>query len=426
MNESAKPQMPGVRTAGMEWKAYWTLPLAAMIGYSTIGLQSYGIGPFVTSLENEFGWTRSQVMLGLSLSNAVGVFLNILVGMIVDRFGPRRVAITGLFVKTGAFALLGTATGALLNWSLLWVLIAVGVVLVQSTVWTAAVATRFDRSRGLAFAVTLSGSAVTATVVPILATWLISDFGWRAAFAGVGAAWLLVTLPVVLLLFRDARSERRRESTTTAAAADTPPPEIAGMTLAEGMRTGAFARLVISFGTFSFYSMAIASNLLPLLMEAGTDVAVAARIAAIMGIVGIVARLSVGYLLDRLPANVIGGISQFLPVLGCALLLAEVPGTWPLIVAVATFGIATGAEMDVTIYLASRHFGLKAFAALFGAVITVGAVAAAVGPIVAGWLHDLTGNYNGLLICIMVLMTCGAISLATMRPPVRDFSIPGH
>lgn len=110
----------GDRRAGAaEWRAHWTLPFAALIGYSTIGLQSYGIGPFVPHLEQAFGWSRAEVMIGVSLSNAVGVFLNILIGMIVDRFGPRRVALTGLLVKTGSFALLATATGSLLNWSLL-------------------------------------------------------------------------------------------------------------------------------------------------------------------------------------------------------------------------------------------------------------------------------------------------------------------
>ena len=159
--------------AATEWRAYWPLTLAALIGYSTIGLQSYGLGPFVPHLEKEFGWTRADVMIGLSLSNAVGVFLNILIGMIVDRFGPRRVGLTGLVVKTGSFALLATATGSLLNWSLLWMILAVGVVLVQSTVWISAVAARFDHSRGLAMAVALSGTPITAAVCPILALSLI-------------------------------------------------------------------------------------------------------------------------------------------------------------------------------------------------------------------------------------------------------------
>jgi nitrate/nitrite transporter NarK len=406
----------GDRGAGAaEWRAHWTLPLAALIGYSTIGLQSYGIGPFVPHLEQAFGWSRADVMIGVSLSNAVGVFLNILIGMIVDRFGPRRVALTGLLVKTGSFALLATATGSLLNWSLLWAVLAVGVVLVQSTVWISAVAARFDHSRGLAMAVALSGTPITAAVCPVLATWLIGAYDWRVAFVGVAAAWLLVTLPVTFLFFRDPpRAE-------TAAAG---PVVVSGLTFREGLRTAAFWRLIVGFGAFSFYNMAMAPNLVPLLGETGVSAMAAAGIASVMGLVGIVARLTVGLLLDRFPGGLIGAVTQFLPVIGCTILLMDNPGVPLLTLAVATFGIATGAEIDTALYLATRHFGLRAFAALFGAVITFGAVNAAIGPYVAGRLHDQTGNYDGLLVTIMVAMTIGALAMLTMGSPKQDWREP--
>lgn len=409
------------RTAGDEWRANWTLPIAAMIGFSTIGLQSYGIGPFVTHLEQSLGWTRAEVMIGLSLSNFVGVFLNIIIGMIVDRFGARKIALTGLFVKTGAFALLGTTTASLLNWSVLWVILAVGVVLVQSTVWTSAVAARFDKARGAAFAITLTGGPITAALAPLLATWLIADYGWRVAFMGVGAAWLLVTFPVCFLFFRDGRDRGERE--TDHAEAEARPVE--GLTFREGLKTRGFNRLMIGFGTFAFYNMAMAANLVPLLGEAGASPLEAARIAAIMGIVGIIARLSVGFLLDRFPGSVIGAVTQFLPVIGCGILLMHEPSTLLLGLAVGLFGLATGAEMDTALYLATRHFGLKAFAALFGAVITFGAVNAAISPIVSGWMHDTWGSYDPMLVTIMVLMAIGSLAMATIGRPPPQFA-RGH
>lgn len=412
--------------AGSEWRNYWMLPIAAMIGYSTIGLQSYGLGPFVSSLEQEFGWTRSQVMIGLSLSNFVGVFLNIVIGMVIDRFGPRRVGLTGLFVKTGAFALLGTATGTMLNWSILWIILAVGVVLVQSTVWTSAVATRFDHSRGFAMAVALSGSPITAAVAPILATWLTAHYGWRVGFAGVAGAWLLATLPVVLLFFRGANDGAERKAAQAAREAGGEMPAVAGLTLREGIRTPAFLFLMISFGAFSFYNMTMAANLVPLLGESGVDAMGAAGIASIMGMVGVLSRLVVGLLLDRYPGNIIGGVTQLLPVLACGVFLMDDPSTLLLILAVSCFGIATGAEIDVALYLATRHFGLKAFAALFGAIITFGAINATIGPIVSGWLHDLSDSYDSLLFVIILVMTIGSASMFAIGRKPGHFSAPGH
>lgn len=407
------------KAAGTEWRNYWPLALSALIGYSAIGLQSYGLSPFVSSLEQEFGWTRSQVMIGVSISNAVGIFLNIIIGMIVDRFGSRRVALTGLVVQTGSFALLGTATGALLNWSLLWVLLAVGVVLVQSTVWTRALARRFDHARGMAFAVALSGTPIAAMILPVLSTWLIGEYGWRGGFIGVGAIWLAVSFPVVFLFFRE--GPRRRDAAVTQGE----PADVPGLTFRDGIRTRAFFRLLISFGCFSFYSMTIATNIVPLLAETGVGTIEAARIAAVMGVMGIFARLSVGFLLDHFPGHIIGTGTLLMPVLGCAILLTGDPGVILLSIAVATFGAAIGAEMDVALYLATRHFGLKAFAALFSAIITFGALNAAIGPYAGGRLHDLSGNYDTLLVTIMVVMSIGALAMATLGPAPRAWARTG-
>jgi nitrate/nitrite transporter NarK len=417
MSSPAPAHSPG---AVAEWRHYWPVAFAALIGYSTIGLQSYGISPFVASLEQEFGWSRSDVMIGVSVSNAAGIFLNIIIGMIVDRFGSRRVALTGLVVKTGAFALLATATGALLNWTFLWLIVALGVVLVQSTVWMRALAKYFDKSRGFAFAFALSGTSIMAMILPPYATWLIQTYGWRAGFVGVAATWAVVTLPIVFLFFRE---DRRAPSPEGAPAEPAQPTPLPGLTFGQGLRTRPFWLLVISFGCFSFFSMTVATNLVPLLSETGISAMEAAGIASIMGVVGIVVRLSVGFLLDRLPGNIIGTVTLSLPVIGAGLLLLDAPSTLVLSLAVGCFGAAIGAEMDVALYLATRHFGLKAFASLFNAVITFGAMMAAIGPFVGGKLHDLTGNYDSLLMTIMVLMTVGALSMALIGPTPK--AVPG-
>src|SRR5262245_62734428 len=134
------------QSAMAEWRRYGIVPIAAGIGYSTMAIQTYGVGPFVAPLEQQFGWTRAEVMIGLTISNTIGVLLNFAVGVLADRLGPRRIALSGVVVKTTAIALLATATGTLLNWSLLWVLVALGAVLAQANVWASAVASRFDKS----------------------------------------------------------------------------------------------------------------------------------------------------------------------------------------------------------------------------------------------------------------------------------------
>ena len=399
-------------TASTEWRAHWPLTLSAMVGFSTIGLLSYGFGAFAGPVEQAFGWTRAQTMIGLTVALIPGIFLNMLVGLFVDRFGSRRVALAGLFGMSGTFALLGTATGTQANWWLLWIGIAFSVVLVQSTVWMGPIAARFDKSRGLAMAVALSGAPLAAMIQPKLATWLIDLVGWRHAFMAVGAIWLAVTLPITFKWFHDPPAR-----TQTAA----PGPALKGLKFSEGIKTRAFWGLVVSFAAFSFYNMTISTNLMLMLGEKGIAPAQAANLLVVLGIVGFTARLSVGFLLDRFPGHIIGMCTQLLPVLASGLLLLDNPGIGVLFAVVGMFGLATGAEIDVVIYQATRHFGLKAFGALFSGVITFGALFAAIGPYAAGWLYDRTASYNSVLVVIMLLMAAGALGMLSTGRAKRDW-----
>lgn len=409
--------------AAAEWRKYWLVPLGAAMGYSAMGLQAYAVGPFVAPLEQEFGWSRAEVMLGLTISNLIGVFCNFAVGLMIDRLGPRRVGLTGLVVKCGAFALLATATGALLNWALLWVLVAFGAMLVQANIWTSAVASRFDKGRGFAIAVALTGSSVTAALAPLIATTLMADHGWRVAIAGTALSWLVVTFPLAFLFFRGKQDEVVRQSKEEAAAHAASLP---GVTLKEGLRMPAFWRITAANFAFAFYTLSLSPNLIPLLGEKGLSVAAAAGIASLIGVVGLVARLSAGYLLDRFSANVVATCIFLMPVGGCALMLMDAPGYVLLAIAVASFGATIGAEYDVVFYLVSRHLGLKAFGALLGALLTAGAMAGAIAPVAAGWIHDTTGSYDTLLWILMGMMLLSALAMATMGKPKHDWGLPGH
>ncbi|MGE3690409.1 MAG: MFS transporter [Novosphingobium sp.] len=407
-------------TALAEWRAHWPLAFATMLGVSTIGLQSYGFMPFAGAVEKAFGWSRADVMWGVTVAMFLGIFLNMIVGLIVDRFGSRRVAIIGLFTLTGTFALLGTASGTMTNWTLLWALLAVGVVLCQSTVWMPPLAARFDKSRGLAMALALSGAPLSLMLLPALGTWLIGEIGWRQAFAAVGAIWLVAVLPMVLLFFRDARGPAPAGGKASPALAHD------GLTFRQGIRTRAFLGLIVSFGAFSFYNMTISTNLQLMFTERGLTPMAAAGLLTVQGMIGMAARLSVGFLLDRFPGHVIGTFTQVLPVLACGLLLLAPPSYGLLLFAVFCFGLATGAEIDVALYLATRHFGLKAFGALFSGIITVGAMNAALGPYVAGWLHDRSGSYDSLLATIAVIMAVGAAGMFAVGRPKHAWRAGGH
>ena len=392
---------------GAEWRQHWHVPAAAAIGYSMFGLQTYAIGPFVIPLEQEFGWSRATVMAGLTLSNLVGIFVNIAIGALVDRLGPRRVGLAGLLAKAATFGMLGFATGTLFNWSVLWFLVALGAMLSNSQIWTAGVASRFDKGRGLALALALSGTSICGAIAPLLGTELIQQFGWRLAFPGIALAWLIVSLPVVFLGFRDGDKAKVVRPDADSAG----PP---GLSLREGLRSTIYWRLLFAAFAYAAYTVALAPNLVPLLVEKGSEAMQAAAIASIVGVLAIVSRLAAGFLLDWLPSHIIGAVIFMLPVAGCLIMLAEHPPLALQIMAVVSLGITIGAEFDVIVYLTARHFGTRSFGALFGGMITTGALGGTIGPVGAGWIHDRFNNYDPLLILLAAIMAISSVMILSI------------
>ena len=404
--------MVATKGAAAEWRGYWFLPLVAGLGYATSVLHVYSLGPFIAALHEAFGWSRAQASAGLTVAALISALGCIPVGMAVDRIGPRRIGLIGVPAMCGAFALLSTANGEFWNWLALWVVIALGTICVQATVWTSAVASRFETSRGLAFALTLSGASGAAALYPVAATWLIGAYGWRTAFVAMGGLWLAFVFPLILFFFRGSRDVTRKHTESQPA-----PAALTGMTLAEGLRSPVMYKLLMAAGLFAFTAIGAVVHFVPILTDAGATPLSAAAIASLIGIFSIIGRLGTGVLLDRFPSHIVGACAWLVPSVGCILLLTNGSDPWSQAAAAAIFGLTVGSEVDVIAYLASKHFGLKSFGALYGVLQIALAAGTAFGPLAAGAVFDQYQSYAPFLMATIVLMTASAIALFTLGPP---------
>jgi MFS family permease len=409
------------RTAVAEWRSYGPVPVAAGLGYSMGVIHVYSLGAFMQPLQDAFGWNRAQTSVGLTIVGMAAAVAALPIGLMVDRLGPRRVGLAGVVLMAGAFAILGTATGSMTNWLLLWAVVAFASFWVQTTVWTSAVASRFETSRGLAFALTLSGGSLAAAVFPPLATTLIGQWGWRGAFFVLAAAWGGLVLVAVWFFFRGAQDDKSVRPVVSDAPA--PTVDLPGVTLGEGLRSATFYKLLVAAGLFAFTTLGVVVHLVPILRDAGAEPLAAAGTAALVGVFSIVGRLGVGVLLDRFPGRLIGACAYLIPILGCAALLIDGGNPLSQTLAAALFGLTLGAEVDVIAYLASRYFGLKNFGGLFGGLVAALSLGTAFGPLAAGATSDHFGGYTNFLILTMVLMGVSSLALASLKPP-PDWPVP--
>lgn len=398
--------------ARREWAANWPLPIAAGLGYATSVIHIYGLGPYVVPISEAFGWDRSTVTFGITIATSIAAIFAVPIGMAVDRVGPRPLGLAGVALVCAALALIGLASnGDTYQWYGLWVLLAFAALPVQATIWTAAVATRFEASRGMAFAVTLCGASVAQALFPWLGSQLIAAHGWPIAMALQAAIWAAVALPVIALFFRGARDRRPTEE----AAATAFSGHEQGMTFREGLASSIYLRLLLASLLFTFVALALVVNFIAIQTDSGMAATDAGALAFWIGIFAIAGRLGTGLLLDRARASLVGAAIFGLPIAACLSFLFLGPAG--AFLSAALIGLTVGAEVDVIVYLATRHFGLKAFGALYGGLLVALSIGTATGPLAAAATYDRTGSYDPFFWIAIGCMAVSVLCLATLPQP---------
>jgi len=406
-------------SAKQEWQGGWTLVIAASLGFSFFSVMLASTGLFIGPLGEEFGWSRTLLSSGPSIATVMTAILGPFLGMLIDRFGTRRVALPGLVLTTASISCFALLDGSQAQWIALWVIFGIVSVSIKSTPWTTAVVGVFQKSRGLALGLTLSGTAVAQSVVPPLGNFLISEFGWRGGFVWLGMGWGSITLLVCLLFFFDvrARATRQRKADERAGrgpveAAEAPVPT--GLSIAQAWRDSALWRLGIANFLVMLLTMGLVVHLFPILTEAGVDRTTAAWLVGLSGIAGIVGKLVTGVLLDRFPPNWVGGLTLGAAALAFALLLDGIRSPTLIIVALVVNGYAAGTKTHITGFLTAGYAGMKNFGAIYGLMSSLMAFAAGMGPMLGGLIYDSFGDYRYFLIAGTVGCALGGLLILSM------------
>ncbi len=403
----------GGSAATAEWRAHWPTVLASLFGVGLLTVYVYSTGIMIKPLEEEFGWTRAQISMGPSIVAVVGCLAAPFMGMAIDRFGARRIAIPGVIALCTAIGLLSQAQASIWSWWGLWFLVALAHPFIKPTVWVAAVSSLFTTGRGFALAVAFCGTGVGSSVTPILTNYLINNYGWRMAYVGTGILWVVVVLPLVLIGFYSARDKQRLAGPSADAA---PVPVLTGMPAREALRSAAFIKITTATSVISACSVAMTVNLVPIFSEAGIDRNTAAGIASVTGLSGVVGKLLGGVLIDRFNAGRVVGIATAMPAIS-ALLLIFLPGSIPAsLVAVGLLSFALGIELDGVGYLTSRHFGMRHFGLVFGVMAGALALTSGIGPVLANYAFDVTRSYLPLLWSVVPLAIVSGVLFMILGP----------
>lgn len=404
---------PGAQiTARDEWRTGWPVVVAGAVGIGVTSLHFYSLGLFIQPLGTAYGWSRAAISSGPAIVAMVNLMIAARIGRLVDRVGVRRVAIPGYVAYCSGLGLLGLAGPSIWSWYALWVLLGLGYSFAGASLWSVAVASRFDRSRGLALAVALCGTGVAGASTLVFGSRVLDRFGWQATYAALGCTVLILGLPLLLAFLHSARDLQLQRPSGGMSA----PVEAPGLSFGEALRHARFWMLAISAMLIGGGVAGLIVHFIPMGIQRGIAPVDAAAIAGLIGMAAIVGRLITGALMDYMPARLVGGCVFLLPVLACFLLASGI-SAMPLMMATAVIiGLATGAEFDVLAILVSRYLGMRAYAAIYGQIAALFGIGVGFGPTIGGALFDMFGSYEPMLWFLAALFAIAAALLFLLGP----------
>lgn len=394
------------------WKPLLAATIGTMCGIFT--LTNYTQGFFVGPVTTEFGWSPSQFFLSYTVMMCFGLVTGPVVGSLVASKGLRVIGMIGLTGHSLGYVILSLNNGSLTLWYLTWALLAFLGAGSLPIVWTGVLNSWFSKHRGKAIGITMAGTGLGAFLLPPIVEFFISNYGWRTAYRGIGTGALLVSLPIVFLLFRERTAVPAQGE---GARADNLPMSW-GMTRSEAMRTGRFWILGSVLFVTVIVIAGVLSNFASIMGEKGFERSAIATIAAVMGLTVIAGRVLVGVLVDRYWAPGVAACFFALPAIGLIILLnVELAFGSGILVAVL-IGLAAGAELDLLAFLTSKYFGPANYPAIFGVIIAFFTVGAGIAPPFFGAFAQAFQGYSVVLtVSVFLLLVSIALFLALGKYP---------
>jgi MFS family permease len=364
----------------------------------------YTFSLFIEPLFKAFGWHREAISSAFGIGAITVAIFSPGIGIMLDRFPPRRIILPSIVIFSLAYMSLGLLTPNITCFYLTYFVLGVVGNGTAQLSYTRAVLTWFQKRRGLALALVLTGSGTGSIVVPLVTQAVIHNYGWRSAYVTLGCIALL-GFPLTALLVRNRPvSAAQSDQTLTT-----------GVSVGSALRGIVFWVMAIIIMLEAFGSNGLLSHLAARLTERGVSGESAALALSVMGATGILGRLTTGILLDRYFAPYVSMFMLAVASIGIFTIATSATATTALI-GTSLIGYGLGSEADVVPYLIARYFGKKHFAALYGMTWTAYAVGGATGPVVVGRLYDRFGMYQPRLIFALAL-TCVAGALLSLLLP---------
>ncbi|MEM7404731.1 MAG: MFS transporter [Pseudomonadota bacterium] len=375
---------------------------------------------FLVPMTDEFGWSRTGISGAVALGGFLGAVVAPFIGPVFDRHGSRISLVTcAVIVSACTMALAGVET-------LIGFYVVFGISrMMFSTPFdlgtSSAIAKWFVRRRARAMAAMSTASGIGLALMPLLAAFVIGAYGWRAGWIVLAALVFVVgAVPQWFFLVRQPEDlglqpDGRSPGADTSAGKPGETREVS-FTRAQALRTPALWMLMLFAILVYPVQAGISLHQAPFLIERGVSPGVAATIVSVFSLSVALGSLAFGMNAHRFAPRVVLFAGATL-MSAAAVLMGEVSGPALGYSAATLLGLGLGGVGTMLPVTLADYFGRAHYGAIRGIFLPVQVSGQAAGPLLAGVLHDASGNYDVGLTVFAALSAAAALIALTTRPP---------
>jgi len=422
---------PGVGSSrpssGGLFYGWWLAGIAALVMILGTVPLFQGMTAWFVVLENQFGWSRTQLSEAFALTRVEGSIMGPIGGYLIDRIGPRRMVLIGLLILGAGFLLWSRITN-LWQFYLVFVVMSAGAGLGTWLPMMTVLNNWFNRRRSTAMALAMEGFSVGGVLLIPVLTWAIDpDFsnrpGWRATAAGIGLLVMVLSYPISRLIRNKPEDYGQhpdgkvpiRVNAGVREASDSASPDF-DYTWQEAIRTRSFWLITMGHACSSIVIVTLMVHLGPMLDDRGFSLQMVGWVVSTYTAVGAVFTLVGGYVGDRMPIRVaIFGFSAVQSIAVFVLLFAD--SILLLFLFAVILGIGFGGRSPLTTAIRGAYFGRKAFASITGISMVPMNVLLFSSPLFAGIMFDIQGSYIVPFTVVAVVSLIGSALFLPLGAP---------
>jgi MFS family permease len=398
---------------------YGNVIAAACFGIQAVGIGTYfSYGVLFNPLIDEFGWSRASISGAASMAFLLMGFLGVGVGRLNDRFGPRvLMTISGVFFGLGYF-LMSRIEAIWQLYLFFAIILGIGLSTVDVIALTT-IARWFVKKRGIVTGLVKVGTGAGQMTIPFLASILIIRYGWRSSCVIIGLAVLIILVAIAQLLRRDPGQMGLSPDENASGPTTGPVSDTEGFSLREALRTRQFWMICTAMLVIVFCLLTVMVHIVPYAQEIKISPTRAAGVFSTIGGVSMAGRFFSGLAIDRIGSKKVM-IFCFILLIAVLLWLQIATEPWMLYLFAVVYGVAHGGFFTTFSPIVAEFFGIKSHGALFGIAMFSGTLGGALGPVMAGYVFDVTGAYAVAIWICTVIGIIGFVLVALLKPAMEE------